>query len=127
MPNADEGLCVDQGMCRSPTAYQIGERVTASNVGRPSVYTAVCGDGGPGREHIFAVEAPDAGLACFSIVRADYDVVLSLKDECATNPAAFSTGFLSEDVAGNEIEDNRDERLSYQLSWKTILPFRRLQ
>ena len=37
MPNADEGLYVDQRMCRSPTAYQIGERVTASN-GTASVY-----------------------------------------------------------------------------------------
>ena len=27
--------------------------------------------------------------ACFTVVSADYDVVLYLKDECATNPAVF--------------------------------------
>ena len=92
-------------MCRQPQPYQIGQRVEDSNVGRSSIYTATCGGRGTGAEVVYAFEAPADGVACFTIVSADYDVVLSLKDFCATNLAQASVGFLAcTDVAGVEME-----------------------
>ena len=74
-----------------------------SNVGRPAILRSNCGDGGSGSEVVYVVQPRADGRACFTVVSADYDVVLYLKDECATNPAVFSSGFLEcEDTAGLE-------------------------
>ncbi|MEE2789547.1 MAG: hypothetical protein VX589_19570 [Myxococcota bacterium] len=112
-----QGLCVDRGMCRQPLPYQIGQRVEGDNRGREPIYLATCGGRGTGAEVIYAFEAPADGVACFTIISADYDVVLSLKDVCATNPAVSQIGFLEcADVASVEVEANWNDRLAYGLT-----------
>ena len=111
------GICVEQGMCRQPIPIQLGDVIEGDNFGRERIYGANCGDGGAGAEVIYSFEAPADGEACFSIVSADYDAVIYLKDICATNPAVFSTGFLAcEDTAGNEAPGAIDDRFDYQLT-----------
>ena len=113
----DAGICVEQGMCRQPIPIQLGDVVEGDNFGRERIYGANCGDGGAGAEVIYSFEAPADGEACFSVVSADYDVVIYLKDICATNPAVFSSGFLTcEDTAGNEPPGAINDRFDYQLT-----------
>ena len=113
----DGGICVERGMCRDPIPIQIGDVVDGDNIGRDALYRGTCGGRGVGAEVIYTFEAPADGVACFTVVQADYDVAIYLKDICATNPAVFSSGFLEcEDTAGNEQAANRNDRFGYGLT-----------
>ena len=99
-----QGLCVDRGMCRNPIPFQIGDLVEGNNIGRERVYLADCGDRGGGAEVIYTFEAPADGLACFTVVDAQFDYTMYLKDTCGTNPSLFVDWFLEctdVDVANN--------------------------
>ena len=111
-----EGICIERGMCHNPIPFQIGDLVDGDNLGRESVYLAGCGDRGGGAEVVYTFEAPADGDACFTVVDAEYDVVLYLKGVCSENPGAGGGWNLAcADVAGVEPIGGVNERFEYAL------------